>query len=334
VERGSQTGHLRLELTRFGVSPLTPVFRTNSLRTPSGAARPASARPRRGGSRWTACTRSSRVSQPVPVAVQGPRRRRARVRAAQERIGAVTAARPGPGSGPASRGPDDPRQARLHSRARAAARGLAALAPPRFPLSRVPRAPLLVPRRRERPRRAHTSAQRCPHALLRRLMLPDLRVATRCIGAIHPASVVPTAGRTAGGVISESDGHRTAPGAGKARAAATSPATLRALPTRALHSGCARTHRRGRSRVARPWALERGRRNRPLPHRLGACRFVCRRGRGRRCLRWHPTRTSSLCRRGSARSTLSAIFDVRPPRRSWQRALGSAAAAPSVPHAV
>jgi hypothetical protein len=47
------------------------------------------------------------------------RRRRARVRAAQERMGAVTAPRPGPGSGPAPRGPDDPRRARMRARTRA-----------------------------------------------------------------------------------------------------------------------------------------------------------------------------------------------------------------------
>lgn len=63
-----------------------------------------------------------------------------------------------------------------------------------------------------------------------------------------------------------SDGHRAAP---QERAAATSPATLRALPTRALHPACARAHRRDRHRVARPWAPKRGLRHRPLPHPLG-----------------------------------------------------------------
>jgi hypothetical protein len=48
-------------------------------------------------------------------ALQGPRRRRARVRAAQDRMGAVTAPRPRPGSGPAPRGPDDPRRARMRA---------------------------------------------------------------------------------------------------------------------------------------------------------------------------------------------------------------------------
>lgn len=65
------------------------------------------------------------------------------------------------------------------------------------------------------------------------------------------------------GRISWSDGHRTAL---KARAPATSPATLRALPIRALRPGRARAHRRGRSRAARPWAPERRGRHRPLPH--------------------------------------------------------------------
>jgi hypothetical protein len=55
----------------------------------------------------------------------------------------------------------------------------------------------------------------------------------------------------------------------KARAAATSPETLRALPARALHSACARAHRRDRHRVTRPWAPKRGLRHRPLPHPLG-----------------------------------------------------------------
>jgi hypothetical protein len=129
------------------------------------------------------------------------RARRARVRAAQERMGAVTAPRPGPGSGRLHAGPDDPRRARMRTRTR-----------------------------------AHRSARG-----------PSLR-----------RTIV-------------MDGHRTAR---KARTAATSPATLRALPTRALHPCCARTHRRGRSRVARPWALGRGGRHRPLPHPLGRTPLV------------------------------------------------------------
>ena len=79
--------------------------------------------------------------------------------------------------------------------------------------------------------------------------------------------------RSARGVVSGSDGYnQTAPGVRKARAAATSPATLCAPPNRAVHPDCARTHRHGRDCVASPWALERARRHPPLPHPLGACR--------------------------------------------------------------
>ena len=79
--------------------------------------------------------------------------------------------------------------------------------------------------------------------------------------------------RSARGVVSGSDGYnQTAPGVRKARAAATSPATLCAPPNRAVHPDCARTHRHGRDCVASPWALERARRHQPLPHPLGACR--------------------------------------------------------------
>jgi hypothetical protein len=77
--------------------------------------------------------------------------------------------------------------------------------------------------------------------------------------------------RTARGVVSGSDGYyQTAPGVREARTAATSPATLCALPNRALHPDCARTHHRhGRDCVARPWAPKRARRHQPLPHPLG-----------------------------------------------------------------
>jgi hypothetical protein len=79
--------------------------------------------------------------------------------------------------------------------------------------------------------------------------------------------------RTPRGVVSGSDGYdQTAPGVRKARAAATSPATLRALPNRALDPDCARTHRHGCDCVASPWAVERARRNQPLPHPLGVSR--------------------------------------------------------------
>ena len=69
----------------------------------------------------------------------------------------------------------------------------------------------------------------------------------------------------------QADGQKIAPGVRNARAA-PSPATLRALPNRALYPDCARTHRHGRHRVARPWALERVRRHQPLPHPLGLWR--------------------------------------------------------------
>jgi hypothetical protein len=67
---------------------------------------------------------------PLDRALPSPCRGRARIRTAQERVGPVTAPRPGPGSRPAARRPDDPRQARLYARAGASrsARGLAALA--------------------------------------------------------------------------------------------------------------------------------------------------------------------------------------------------------------
>jgi hypothetical protein len=113
---------------------------------------------------------------------------------------------------------------------------------------------------------------------------------------------------TARGVISESDGLRTAPCARKAWAAATSPATLRALPTRAVHPGCARTHRRGRSRVARPWALERGGRHRPLPHPLGACRFASRFA--------SPPSSGSTSLRRSAHSSPAAAPRARVPAQT------------------
>jgi hypothetical protein len=58
--------------------------------------------------RYTACSNQQR-----------PRCRRARVRAAQERTCAGTASRPGLGSAPAPRAPDDPRQARKRTRTRA-----------------------------------------------------------------------------------------------------------------------------------------------------------------------------------------------------------------------
>ena len=45
-----------------------------------------------------------------------------------------------------------------------------------------------------------------------------------------------------------------------------------ALPNRAVHPDCARTHRHGRDCVASPWTLKRARRHQPLPHPLGACR--------------------------------------------------------------
>jgi hypothetical protein len=74
----------------------------------------------------------------------------------------------------------------------------------------------------------------------------------------------------------QADGHKIAPGVRNAPAAATWPATLRALPNRALYPDCARTHRHGRHRVARPWALERARRHQPLPHPLGVWRAIHR----------------------------------------------------------
>jgi hypothetical protein len=48
--------------------------------------------------------------QPLGCPVPGPRRRRARVRAAQERVGVGSASRPWSGSDAAARRPDDPRQ--------------------------------------------------------------------------------------------------------------------------------------------------------------------------------------------------------------------------------
>ena len=74
------------------------------------------------------------------------------------------------------------------------------------------------------------------------------------------------------GVVSGSDGYyQTAPGVRKARAAATSPATLCALPNRAVYPDCARTQRHGGDCVASPWPLTRARHHLPLPHPLGAC---------------------------------------------------------------
>ncbi len=78
--------------------------------------------------------------------------------------------------------------------------------------------------------------------------------------------------RSARGVVSGSDGYyQTAPAIRQARAAATPPATLCALPNRAVHPDSARTHRHGRDCVARPRAPTRARRHQPLPHPLGAC---------------------------------------------------------------
>jgi len=62
-----------------------------------------------------------------------------------------------------------------------------------IPAVSVRRARVPVPRWRERPHPAGTSAQRRPHALLRPPDAPSGR-AIRCIAAIHPASVVPTEG--------------------------------------------------------------------------------------------------------------------------------------------
>ena len=100
-------------------------------------------------------------------------------------------------------------------------------------------------------------------------MLPSSRFAGR---SPNPA----LAGRSPFAICTrrsiQADGHKIAPGVRNARAAATSPATLRALPNRALDPDCARTHRHGRHRSARPWALERARRHQPLPHPLGIWR--------------------------------------------------------------
>ena len=64
---------------------------------------------------------------PLSQALPGPRRRRARVRPSQGRLGACSAARPWTGSGSAARRPDHPREAlvRAQSSARRADRGLA-----------------------------------------------------------------------------------------------------------------------------------------------------------------------------------------------------------------
>jgi hypothetical protein len=66
---------------------------------------------------------------PLSQALPGRRRRRARVRPSQGRLGACSAARPWTGSGQAARRPDDPRRARLRAQPNATSTGRGVAAP-------------------------------------------------------------------------------------------------------------------------------------------------------------------------------------------------------------
>jgi hypothetical protein len=66
---------------------------------------------------------------PLSQALPGPRRRRARVRPCQGRLGACSAACPWTGSGQAARRPDDPRRARLRAQPNATSTGRGVAAP-------------------------------------------------------------------------------------------------------------------------------------------------------------------------------------------------------------
>jgi hypothetical protein len=110
--------------TAHGRSPGPPI----SARRRSGAARPACKPASRSDKADRLNPRVPRESNRWTALNRGRRRCQARVRATQERVGAVSAPRPWAGSGAAARRPDDPRQARVSAQSGASrvARGLAA----------------------------------------------------------------------------------------------------------------------------------------------------------------------------------------------------------------
>ena len=118
--------------------------RLRAAARPSGAARTGECKP---ASVWIKADRLHplipRETPRFTAALPSPRRRRARVRPAQARVGARPASRPWTGSGSAARRPDDPRQARLRAQPSASrtARGVenpaASDASPRDPVSHV-----------------------------------------------------------------------------------------------------------------------------------------------------------------------------------------------------